>query len=109
MSDASTNQTEYPAESMQLINISHDISPTFSNAMNGSACIFQSVFFYVYFKYYIHLTIIITTKVRTVHCYIKAGFVPPSYPVSMHHFRPDGDGLSGVYRMSYSVSVPFKF
>jgi len=44
MSDGSTRQSEqYPAESTQLINISHDISPTFSIAMNGSASIFQPV------------------------------------------------------------------
>jgi hypothetical protein len=97
MSDGSTSQTEqYPAEPTQLIIISHDISPTFSIAMNGSACIFQPVFFNVYFKYYIHLTVRMAMKVRTVHCYIKPAFAPPSYPTAMHHFHPDGAGLSGV-------------
>jgi hypothetical protein len=48
MSDGSTSQTEqYPAEPTHL-NTSHYISPTFSIAMNGSACIFQLVFLFVF-------------------------------------------------------------
>jgi hypothetical protein len=58
--------------------------------------VFSSQYFDLYFKYYIHLTTIMAMKLRTAHCYIKPAFVPPSYPTAMHHFRPDGAGLSGV-------------